>query len=386
MIDNKEFPKIYEEFEDSRKQGFIRVKEYKETGGKLVGYLCSYTPHELIEAAGIAGVGLCGTSEEAFPEAEKVLPKNICPLIKGTYGFAAAGKCPYTYFSDMIIGETTCDGKKKMYELLNDLKETYVLQIPQGQGRPYAADMWYEEVKLFKEKLEEKFDVEITDDKMREAVRVRNELRRVNCDMFELQLACPPMMSGCEMLLAFQENDFTFDVKQKIENIRGKVEEAKKAYAEGERRIDKSAKRILMTGCPMGGVIKKVARVVEDCGGVIVCIDDCGGERTNQIKVDEHAENILRAISDAYLEIHCSVMTPNDGRMENTKKMIEKYQVDCVIEVVLQGCHTFNIEAEEMRRAVAEMKIPYMKLDTDYSTADAGQINTRINAFIEMLG
>ena len=141
-----------------------------------------------------------------------------------------------------------------------------------------------------------------------------------------------------------------------------------------------------MTGCPMGGVIKKVARVVEDCGGVIVCIDDCGGERTNQIKVDEHAENILRAISDAYLEIHCSVMTPNDGRMENTKKMIEKYQVDGVIEVVLQGCHTFNIEAEEMRRAVAEMKIPYMKLDTDYSTADAGQINTRINAFIEMLG
>lgn len=223
MIDNKEFPKIYEEFEDSRKQGFIRVKDYKENGGKLVGYLCSYTPHELIEAAGVAGVGLCGTSEEAFPEAEKVLPKNICPLIKGTYGFAAAGKCPYTYFSDMIIGETTCDGKKKMYELLNDLKETYVLQIPQGQGRPYAADMWYEEVKLFKEKLEEKFGIEITDAKMREAVRVRNELRQVNCDMFELQMTCPPMMSGCEMLLAFQENDFTFDVKQKIENIRSKV-------------------------------------------------------------------------------------------------------------------------------------------------------------------
>lgn len=386
MMIEKDFPTIYEEFEDSRKQGFIRAKEYKEAGGKLVGYLCSYTPHELIEAAGIAGVGLCGTSEEAFPEAEKVLPKNICPLIKGTYGFAAAQKCPYTYFSDMIIGETTCDGKKKMYELLNDLKETYVLHLPQGQDRPYTGEIWYEEVKLLKAKLEDKFKVQITDEKLRDAVRTRNELRQANCDMFELQKTCPPMMSGSEMMLAFQENSFTFDVKEQIAKIRLKVEEAKKAYASGERPISSSAKRILLTGCPMGGVIQKIAMVIEKNGGVIVCIDDCGGERTNQIRIDENADNILRAISDAYLKIHCSVMTPNTGRMENTKEMIRKYQVDGVIEVILQGCHTFNIEAEEMRRAVGEMHIPYMKLDTDYSAADAGQIHTRISAFIEMLG
>ena len=367
-----DLPKVFEEFEDARKQGFLAAKEFKENGGKLVGYLCSYTPHELLDAAGIAGVGLCGTSEEAFPEAEKVLPKNICPLIKGTYGFALTQKCPYTYFSDMIIGETTCDGKKKMYELLNDLKETYVLHLPQSQVRAYAGDIWYEEVKLLKEKLEEKFGVEITDENLRKAAKIRNQLRKANCDMFELQQTCPPAMYGTEMMLAFQENSFRFHVEDQLKSISQKVKQARQAFEEGNSPVDKSAKRILLTGCPMGGVIQKIGMAIENNGGVIVCLD-------------ENADDILRAISDRYLKVNCSVMTPNTGRMENTKEMIQKYKVDGVIEVILQACHTFNIEAEKMRQAVKEIGIPYMKLDTDYSMADSGQIATRISAFIEML-
>ena len=142
-----------------RNKGFIRAKEFKDNGGKLAGCLCSYTPQEVLDAAGIATVGLCGTSNETIPDAEKVLPKNLCPLIKSTYGFAYSEKCPYTYFSDIIIGETTCDGKKKMYELLNEIKETYVLHLPQSQERSYAKDIWYEEVRLLKGKLEEKFEL-----------------------------------------------------------------------------------------------------------------------------------------------------------------------------------------------------------------------------------
>ena len=125
-----ELPKTFDEFVDARKQGFIRAKEFKDNGGKLAGCLCSYTPQELLDAAGVATVGLCGT--------------------KSTYGFAYSEICPYTYFWDIIIGETTCDGKKKMYELLNEIKETYVLHLPQSQERPYAKDIWYEEVKLLK--------------------------------------------------------------------------------------------------------------------------------------------------------------------------------------------------------------------------------------------
>ena len=128
-------PRTYEEFDEQRRRSFIRVKDYKQAGGKLVGYLCSYSPLELIDAAGAAAVGLCGTSNETVPAAETVLPSNLCPLIKSTYGFAVSEKCPFTYFADLIIGETTCDGKKKMYELLGDLKDVHVLHLPQGQGR-----------------------------------------------------------------------------------------------------------------------------------------------------------------------------------------------------------------------------------------------------------
>ena len=118
---------------------------------------------------------------------------------------------------------------------------------------------------------------------------------------------------------------------------------------------------------------------------MLVCLDDCGGERTNKLLVDVEAEDILQAIADRYLAINCSVMTTNSGRLENTKKMIEKYKVDGVIEVVLQACHTFNVEAAQMGRMVEELGIPYMKLETDYSTTDSGQIETRIAALIEML-
>lgn len=380
-----ELPKTFDEFVDARKAGFMKVKEFKENGGKIAGCLCSYTPSELMDAAGVATVGLCGTSNETIPDAEKVLPKNLCPLIKSTYGFAYSQKCPYTYFADMIIGETTCDGKKKMYELLNELKETYVLHLPQSQERAYAKDIWYEELLLLKKRLEEKFGVEITDDNLRAAAKKRNRLRKALCDMYELQANCPPAMKGTEMMLALQQGTFTFDVDQQIANIEAKVEKAKKAYEDGECPIPKSAKRVLLTGCPSAGVIQKVGTVIENNGGVIVCLDDCGGERTNKLMIDENAENILRAISDRYLEINCSVMTSNDKRLENTKKMIEKYKVDGVVEVVLQACHTFNVEAAKMGRMVEELGVPYMKLETDYSPTDSGQIETRIAAFIEML-
>ena len=382
---NFDLPGLFEEFVDARKMGFLAAKEFKENGGKLAGCLCSYTPQELLDAGGIAAVGLCGTSNETIPDAETVLPKNLCPLIKGTYGFALTQKCPYTYFSDIIIGETTCDGKKKMYELLNDLKETYVMQLPQGQGRSYANDIWYEEVKLLKEKLEDKFDVTITDEDLRAAVKTRNELRRAVLEMYQLQENVPPAMYGTEMMLELQKGTFTFNVEQQIKNVRSLVERVKAAYESGERPVPKSAKRILITGCPTGGVIQKIGMVVEHNGGVIVCLDDCSGERTRSKLVDEQAEDIMRAISDTYLSINCSVMTTNEGRLENTKKMIEKYKVDGVIEVVLQACHTFNVESYRTREMVEELGVPYLKLETDYSTTDSGQIETRIAAFIEIL-
>lgn len=386
MVNNFELPNTFEELEDAKKAGFLAVKEYKEKGGKLVGTLCSYTPREVIDASGALSIGLCGMSNDPIPDAEKVLPKNLCPLIKSTYGYAYSQKCPYTYFTDLIVGETTCDGKKKMYEILNEMKPTHILHLPQSQDRAYAADIWYEEVKLLKEELERRFKVEITDEKLREAVRLRNRRREIMCELFQLQGANPPAVRGREIHFAMQSGDFTLNTGSEIERLEEKLAEVKARYARGESPIDKKAKRIMITGCPTGGVYKKVGEVIEEHGGAIVCNDSCGGEYATKIMIDENADDILRAISDRYLQINCSVMTPNDRRINNTRELIKKYEVEGVVEVVLQVCHTFNVEAEKMRRMVEEeMGIPYMKLETDYSTTDTGQIATRITAFLEML-
>lgn len=385
LIDEQPLPTNFEEFNEQRKQHFIMVKNHKQAGNRLVGALCSYTPAEIIEAAGASMIGLCGTSDEVIPDAEKVLPANLCPLIKSTYGFAYSQKCPFTYFSDLIVGETTCDGKKKMYELLGELKPTHILHLPQSRERDYERAGWVEECRLLKERLEELYGISISDDDLRAAVRRQNRLRQAKLDMFELQALEPPAMSGVELMSTMFAGTFSFNTDDYIQKLEETVAARKAAYEAGERPVSADAKRILITGCPVGGVINKIGKAIEQNGGVVVCMDDCSGERTAKMMIDPEAPDIIEAIAERYLSINCSVLTPNDGRMENTLAMIEKYHVDGVVENVLQACHTFNVESARMREAVEGAGIPYMKIETDYSQGDQGQIDTRVAAFIEML-
>jgi len=378
-------PRTYEEFNEKRKQSFMKVKEYKQGGGRLVGYLCSYAPLEVVEAAGAAAVGLCGTSPETIPVAETMLPANLCPLIKSTYGFALSQKCPFTYFSDLIVGETTCDGKKKMYELLGDLKDVHVLHLPQGQGRAWEPDAWYEEVKYFKETLEQFYGVVITDEDLRRAAKKRNRLRRALVSLYDVQESTPPAMTGVELMSTLLSGTFSFDTDEFASKVEALAQERVADQQAGKSPVSPTAKRILLTGCPTGGLINKVAKVIEENGGAIVCLDDCMGERTNRMLVDEDADDILRAISDRYLAINCSVMTPNDGRSDNTLQMVEKFNVEGVIDCVLTACHTFNVESAKMSTIMEQRGVPYMKLETDYSTADSGQLETRLAAFIETI-
>lgn len=380
-------PKSFEEYNEQRKASFLKVKDFKEQGGRLVGYLCSYTPLEVIDAAGAAAVGLCGTSNETVPVAETMLPANLCPLIKSTYGFALSDKCPFTYFADLIVGETTCDGKKKMYELMQDIKDIHVLHLPQGQNRPYEADVWYEEVKMLKEALEERYGVQITDDDLRTAVRRRNRLRRALLSLYQAEMAVPAPLGGVEFMSTLAAGNFNFDVEAytlKLEKMAAEVQ-ARIERGESAEGVASDAKRILLTGCPASGLINKVGRTIEQNGGIIVCLDDCSGERTTAMMIDEDADDILRAISDRYLSIHCSVMTPNTARLDNTLEQARRYHADGVVDVILTACHTFNVESALMQRKIEDAGIPYMKLETDYSESDLGQLETRLSAFVEML-
>ena len=144
--------------------------------------------------------------------------------------------------------------------------------------------------------------------------------------------------------------------------------------------------RILITGCPIGGATEKVIRAVEDNGGVVVTYENCSGAKSIDKLVDEDNPDVYDALARRYLNIGCSVMTPNPNRLELLGRLIDEYKVDGVVEMTLQACHTYNVETLAIRRFVNEKKgLPYINVETDYSQADIGQLNTRIAAFIEML-
>lgn len=379
----KELPEVFEEFAEQRKNSFLAVKQLKDQGIPVVGSYCTYFPQEIAMAMGAATVSLCSTSDETIAEAEKDLPKNLCPLIKSSYGFAKTDKCPFFYFSDVVVGETTCDGKKKMYELMSEFKDTFVMELPNSQSEN-SLKLWKKEIIRFKEYLEKKFDVEITEEQIREAVKVNNEARRSLKKLYEVMCHDPAPISGYDLFKVLYGSTFKFDRKQIPGEVNALVDKIEKEYAEGKMQEKKP--RILITGCPIGGATEKVIRAVEDNGGIVVTYENCSGAKSIDKLVDENNPDVYDAIARRYLNIGCSVMTPNPNRFELLGRLIDEYQVDGVVEMTLQACHTYNVETLSVRRFVNEEKhIPYINVETDYSQADIGQLNTRITAFIEML-
>ena len=379
----KTLPDVFEEFSEQRKNSFLPLMEMKKKDIPFVGTFCTYTPSEVIMAAGAVPVGLCSFSDETIPDAEQDLPRNLCPLVKSSYGFALTKKCPFFYFSDLIVGETTCDGKKKMYEMLGEFKNVHVMELPNRQSE-MGRKLWREEVVRLKEKLEEQFGVEITEEKLREQVKLMNRNRLALRGFYELQKMDPPPVSGLDLYSVLYGSSYKFDREKSIQDVLALTERIKKEYEEGNRPIPKRP-RIMVTGCPIGGNAMKVVRAIEENGGNVVCFENCSGAKSVDKLIDESNPDIYQAIADRYLDIGCSVMTPDNNRLELMGRLLEEYKIDGVVEVVLQACHTYNVESFYIKRFVTGKGIPYMSMETDYSSADIGQINTRVSAFIEML-
>ncbi len=363
----------------------VAVKEIKEAGHPVVGMYCTVTPWELIYAAGGVTVSLCSTSEKPIAAAEQHLPRNLCPLIKSSYGFALTDTCPYFHFCDIVIGETTCDGKKKMYELLNALRPTHVMQLPQTTEHAKSLELWKHEVIKLKEVLEERFGASITDEKLTSAIRLKNSLNAAALRFYDLAALPDAVVSGKEIMLVSDYIKFTFNYEEAIANVNALTDILIDAYKNGVRRISAS-KRILITGCPMGKSLEKVVDAIEapENSAVVVGFENCGNLKCTHYKVREDIPP-LDAIAEKYLSIPCSVMSPNRERTELIRHYIKKYNAAGVADVILQACHTYNVESYSVRTALASEGIPYIAVETDYSQGDVGQLATRFGAFAEML-
>lgn len=379
----KELPEIFEEFAEQKKQSFLTIKEFKEKGTPIIGAYCSYFPREIAIAMGAVPVGLCSSSEETVQIAESILPKNICPLIKSSYGYAISDRCPYFHFSDLVVGETTCDGKKKMYEMMAEFKDVFVMELPNIQSEK-GLELWKQEIIRLKNYLEEKFQVVITEDDIKHAIQIENRRRIALKRLYEVMKLDPVPVMGMELLDVLYGSKYKLNLEKVSEELDALTNQILEEYEEKPKKEHRP--RILITGCPIGGDSKKVVKAIENNGGVVVAFENCTGAKVIDKLVDENNPDVYDAIAKKYFYIGCAIMTPNDNRIELLGRMIDDFKVDGVVEMILSGCHSVQMESISVCNFVNEEKhIPYLDIVTDYSQGDIGQLNTRMAAFIEML-
>jgi len=376
-------PDVFEQFSEARQKGFLTVMDLKEQGIPLVGTYCTFMPQEIAMAAGAVVVSLCSTNDETIEEAEKDLPRNLCPLIKSSYGFGKTDKCPYFYFSDLVVGETTCDGKKKMYEYMAEFKAVHVMQLPNSAADAASRALWKAEILRLQHAIEQRFGQPISETALREAIAMKNRERQALANFYRVGQLNPPALSGADILKVVYGATFRFDKEALIDELNTMAVRIRDEWQAG-KRLDPRP-RILITGCPIGGAAEKVVRAIEENGGWVVGYENCTGAKATERCVEESGD-VYDALTDKYLAIGCSCISPNDERLKLLSQMVDEYQADGVIDVILQACHTYAVESLSIKRHVRQQhNIPYMAIETDYSTADIGQLSTRVAAFIEML-
>jgi len=271
-----------------------------------------------------------------------------------------------------------------MYELLEEFKPVHMLQLPQVQDKQTALNYWLDELNLFKEKLEHTFKVEITEQKLSDAIELINDERR---SLKELQDVCrhkPAPISGIEMLTVLHNGSAALDKRANIKLVDQLTNELNQRAKEGISTLAANAPRILLTGVPVGTGSEKVVKIIEESGGQVVCFESCGGYK----KVDpvHQGDTPMRAIAEGYLAIPCSCMSPNTGRYQLVTKLAQEFQVDGVIDLTWQACHTYNIESFSLRKHIQkELNLPFLQIETDYSESDSEQLKLRLEAFLELL-
>ena len=362
--------------------------ELQKAGGKVFGTFCVFVPDEIVVACGGAVTGLCGGSQFWVPDGEKVLPSAMCPLIKASLGAHFGKTCPYFSVADVYVGETTCDGKKKAYEIPGADKQTYVMDMPQMK-RPQDIEKWTGEIAAFAAEVERITGRTLTAEALADAIKLINEKRRALARVYEARKAtnCIPI-SGKDALLMTQIAFFD-DPARCAEMANKLADELEQRVADGVSVFPAGTKRILVTGTPLAIPNWKLHHIIETSGAAVVCEEMCTGTRYFENLVDESAttlEGQFQALSERYMKNNCACFTPNPGRVADIVRLAKEYQVDGVIDANLKFCTLYDVEKSSVAEALEAEGIPVLGLETDYTDNDAGQLRTRIQAFVEMLG
>jgi len=352
-----------------------RIKEIESFDGMVIGYFCNLVPEELIYASGALPVRLCSGFYDTINVSEELLPKDICPLIKSSFGFTVSN-LPYSKFCNLIVIPTSCDGKKKLAEVLSNYLPVWTLDLPNTKSTK-SKESWFVEVKILKKKIEKLTGAKITNKKLKESIELLHKRTQVFRRFYELRKKS--VVTGSDALLVVQTS-FYDDINRWIQ----KTEELCDELEENENKSDV---RLLLTGSPIIWPNYKLLNIIEE-HALIVVDELCSGTQHlyDPVVVDEYTTNgMLKAMAERYFSPStCPCFTSSDDRIDRLLQMVDDFKVHGVIYYVLRLCQLYDLEAQKVRQILKGKRIPMIKIQTDYSQEDVEQIRTRIEAFLEM--
>jgi benzoyl-CoA reductase subunit C len=355
------------------------VGKWKEQGGKVVGYFCSYVPEELISAAGILPFRMRATGSTETSLADTCLSPYNCTFTRHCLDLAFNDAYD---FLDGVVVINSCDHVRRLYDIWRRKMRTpfvHLLAAPHMAGDDQI-DWFRDELATLKKALEEHFGVRITPERLRESIRIQNETRQLQKDLYALRKAPSPPITGADTLGVVVAGT-AMEKERYNELVRSLL-----AELDGRNGESNYSARLMLTG----GILDDPAyvNVIEDLGGLIVTDSLCFGTRIFWNQVDERAEDPMEAIARYYLRecIPCARMLgEHPRRLKFTREMLDTFNVDGVVFQRLKFCDLWGGEIYMLRRALRESGVPVLSLEREYVLSGLGQLRTRVQAFLESI-
>jgi bcr-type benzoyl-CoA reductase subunit C len=369
-----------------RNYGF-RVKELKNEGKKIIGYICSLVPLEIITAAGCVPFRIRGDVHEPITKGDIDLETIACPFYRSCFDLSVKGK--YDFLDGSIVAHG-CDSMTRTYAVWKytlDLSYSHFINLPHTLSKS-SMEFFKAELNTFRKSIGKFAGKKISDDDLSEAIGMYNENRDKVRALYELRKLDPPIVSGTELT--------------KILTVGASlpVLEASKLFDElleelGKRKESpfKKVRRIMIDGACVDNV--EFVKIVEDSGANVVVDTLCNGTRDNLPTTDSGGDP-MSALADRYLDkVNCP-RTYRENKGQDLQKDLEsrfgdigfyarEFKVDGAILYVYRYCDPFGFEVPARKAYFESMKLPLLYLEDEYSAGTIGQLKTRIQAFLEMI-
>jgi benzoyl-CoA reductase/2-hydroxyglutaryl-CoA dehydratase subunit BcrC/BadD/HgdB len=361
-----------------------KLKEQKKKGIKIVGYIGRFVPEELIYASGALPYLLCRGGQPEPPDA--VIPymlRFMSPYSRSQIGYHLLGVDPVVPMLDLIVVQCSDCHESRLADLFEYFKlPTARLGVPPDWEKSLSRDYYYKGLNQLKEKLEGLTGNKISDEKLKESIGSINEMRGLLENINILRREQPPHLGGYDFV---RLNHYSFYCDPEM--LTGKLNKLYEELQKGKSPFFEKAPRILLAGHVVGVGDYVVPKLIEDSGGVIAAEFLDEGMRHCAWNVKMNGD-LMRNLGETYYlqRTPPSIFQPGwEKRVEIMRKIIKDFNIGGVIWYELAFEEIYDLECSIVSKAMAEMKVPFLKLESsyEYSREAVGPLTTRVESFIE---